>query len=149
MIQETIKNEMKSAMKEKNSVKLNALRGLLAAFTNELVAERMAPDAPVPDEMALKVIKRAVKQRKDSIEQFMAGGRPELAENEKAELTFFEHYIPKTLSRDAILPIAQAKKTALGITDKSGMGRLVGAIMSELKETADGADVRAVVESLF
>lgn len=149
MIQETIKNEIKAAMKEKNAVKLNTLRSLSAAFTNELVAQRRAPDSPVDDELALKVIKRIVKQHKDSIEQFRAGGRSDLVESETAELSFLEPYLPKTLGKDAIMPIAQAKKAELGVNDKSQMGILMGAVMKELGGNADGADVRAVVESLF
>lgn len=136
-------------MKEKNTVKLNTLRSLSAAFTNELVAQRQAPDSPVSDELALKVIRRIVKQHKDSIEQFTAGGRTDLVESEQAELSFLEPYLPALLSKEAILPIAQAKKDELGITDKSNIGKLLGAVMKEVGTTADGADVRAVVESLF
>lgn len=149
MIQETIKNEIKSAMKEKNTVKLNTLRSLSAAFTNELVAQRLAPDSPVSDDMALKVIKRVVKQHKDSIEQFKAGGRSDLVESEQAELSFLEPYLPVMLSRESILPIAQAKKAELNVSDKSQIGILTGAVMKELGGNADGADVRAVIESLF
>jgi len=149
MIQETIKNEIKTAMKEKNTVKLNTLRSLSAAFTNELVTQRMAPDSPVSDDIALKIIKRVVRQHKDSIEQFAKGGRSDLVESEQAELAFLEPYLPATISKEAILPIAQAKKAELGITDKSNIGKLLGAVMKEVGETANGADVRAVVESLF
>ena len=149
MIQETIKNEIKTAMKEKNTVKLNTLRSLSAAFTNELVAQRQTPDSPVPDELALKIIKRVVKQHKDSIEQFKAGGRNDLVEGEQAELAFLEPYLPATMSKESILQIAQAKKEELGISDKNQIGILTGAVMKELGGTADGADVRAVIESLF
>ena len=130
-------------------MKLNTLRSLSAAFTNELVAQRQTPDSPVPDELALKVIKRVVKQHKDSILQFATGGRDDLVESEKAELSFLEPYLPATITREAILPIAQAKKAELNITEKSQIGTLMGVVMKELRGNADGADVRAVIESLF
>src|SRR3990167_10905635 len=94
MIQERIKNEMKSALREKNQPKLNALRSLLAAFINELVAEKKTPDSSVSDELALRVIKRAIKTRKDSIAQFETGGRHDLVESEEAVPAFLESFAP-------------------------------------------------------
>ena len=99
--------------------------------------------------MALAVIRRGVKQRKDAIEQFTKGGRPELADNEKTECAILETYLPQMMSRDEIRTIAETKKAELNITDKSKVGQLTGAIMKELKGKADGADVKAVVDELF
>lgn len=149
MLYDQIKNELKNAMRAKDAVKLTTLRGLLAAFTNELVAQKKKPDEPVDDDMALTVIRRGVKQRKDAIEQFTKGGRPELAENEKAECAILEAYLPQMMSRDEIKKVAEVKKMELGVTDKSGIGKLTGAIMKELKGKADGADVKTVVDELF
>lgn len=149
MIYDQIKSELKDAMRAKDSVKLTTLRGLLAAFTNELVAQKKKPDEQVDDEMALAVIRRGVKQRKDAIEQFTKGGRPELADNEKAECAILDAYLPQMMSRDEIKKVAEAKKMELGVTDKSGIGKLTGAIMKELKGKADGADVKEVVDELF
>jgi len=149
MIQESVKNDMKEGMKQKDSVKVNTLRALLAAFTNELVAEKKAPDSPVPDEMALRVIKRAVKQHKDSIAQFSAGGRADLVAQEEKELTYIEPLLPKSVGEDEIRRTAEVKKTELGVTDKSKVGILVGAVMKELGGNADGAEVKKIVESLF
>ena len=149
MIQEHIKNEMKSAMREKNQAKLNALRSLLAAFTNELVAEKKTPGSPVSDELALRVIKRAIKSRKDSIAQFGAAGRQDLVENEEAELAYIESFAPASVPAEEIKKAAEAKKAELGISDKSKTGILVGAVMGELGGHADGAEVKKIVESLF
>lgn len=149
MIQETIRNEIKVAMKEKNSSKLNALRSLSAAFTNELVSQRQAPDSPVNDDVALKVIKRAVKQRKDSIAQFEAGGRMDLAENERTELAYIEPFLPHGPSTEEIRAVVLAKKAALGISDKSGIGTLTGAVMKEFGGTADGNEVRAIIAEVL
>jgi len=149
MLYDQIKADLKDAMRAKDAVKLTALRGLISGFTNELVAQKKKPDEPVDDEMALTVIRRGVKQRKDAIEQFEKGGRPELAENEKAESAILEAYLPQMMSREDIKKVAKAKKAELGVADKSGVGKLTGAIMKELKGKADGGDVKAVVDELF
>jgi len=145
-IQEQIKEDMKQAMREKNEAKLSVTRGLISSFTNELVASGKTPQDPIDDEAAMTVINRAAKQRKDSIEQFEKGGRPELAESEKAELAVLEEYLPEMMSKEEIKKVVDAKKEALGITDKSGIGQLIGAVMGELKGKADGGDVKKVVE---
>lgn len=148
-MQEKIKNDMKSAMLAKDETRVMVLRGLMAAFTNELVAKKKKPQDPLTDEEALAVISRAVKQRKDSIEQFQKGGRPELAENEQKELKIIEEYMPKLMSREEIKTIALKKKEEMGITDKSKSGMFMGTLMKELKGKADGGDVKAIVEEIF
>lgn len=148
-LHEQIKGEVKTAMLAKEAVRLSVVRGMLAAFTNELVATGKTPQDILGDEGALKVIKRLSNQRKDSIEQFEKGGRPELAESEKAELAFLDTYLPTLMSREEIMVVALAKKDALGVTDKSKAGQLTGAIMKDLAGKADGGDVKAVVDQLF
>lgn len=149
MIQEKIKNDMKEAMIAKDSVKVTVLRGLMAAFTNELVAKMKKPGESISDEEAIAVIQRAIKQRKDSIDQFKKGGRNDLVEAEEKELSLIEAYSPKMMSRDEIQKIVEKKKAEMGAIDKTKLGMFMGAIMKELKGKADGADVKAVVESLF
>ena len=90
MLHEQIKNEIKQAMMAKDQLKLSVVRGISAAFTNELVAKKRKPDEVLSDEDALAVITRQAKQRKDSIEQFRAGGREDLASKEEAELKIIE-----------------------------------------------------------
>jgi uncharacterized protein YqeY len=149
MLHQQIKDEIKKAMLAREALRLETMRGLLSAFTNELVATKRTPQDMLPDEDALKVIKRAANQRKDSIEQFEKGGRQELAEKEKAELAIIETFLPQMMSRDEIKKVALAKKEELGITDKSKLGIFVGTIMKEIKGKADGADVKAVVDEIF
>jgi len=95
------------------------------------------------------VVKRGVKQRKDSIEQFRKGGREDLATNEEAELKILEAFLPASLGREEIKKVAEKKKAELNVTEKAKAGVLVGAVMKELKGKADGADVKTVVDSLF
>ncbi|MBI2046465.1 MAG: GatB/YqeY domain-containing protein [Parcubacteria group bacterium] len=149
MLQTQIKEEMKQAMLAKDSAKRDTLRGLLAAFTNELVAKGKPPQEAISDADVLAVIKRQAKQRKDSIEQFRNGNREDLAKAEEIELHIIETYLPQMMSRDEIKKIAEAKKVSLGITDPSKKGILMGAIMKETQGKADGSAVKEVVDSLF
>ncbi len=148
-LQQQIRDGIKHAMLAKDSVRLNVLRGLISAFTNELVAQKRKPQEELNDEEAINVIKRNVKQRKDSIEQFKAGGREDLVASEEAELSILQTFLPATMSKEAIREIAEKKKAELGVTDKSKMGVFMGAVMKELKGQADGADVKEVIESMF
>ena len=148
-LQDQIKGEIKTAMMAKDAVKLTVVRGLVTAFMNELVATKRTPQDALTDEETTAVIRRAIKQRKDAIEQFTAAGRTDLSDSEKAELAILETYLPRMMSRDEIQKIAEVKKAEMGITDKSKTGMLMSALMKDLKGKADGADVKAVVESLF
>jgi uncharacterized protein YqeY len=148
-IQTDIKEQMKEAMKAKDTVKLGVVRGLSSAFTNELVKLGKMPQDELSDEDALAVIRRAVKQRKDSIEQFVAGGRPELADDEKAELAILETYLPAMMSKEDVMTIAKAKMEEMGVADKSKAGMFMGALMKDLKGKADGDVVKEVVDSLL
>ena len=148
-LHDEIKNQLKEAMKAKDAVRLQVVRSLLTAFMNEMVATGRTPQDLLTDDEALAVIKKAAKQRKDSIEQYEAAGRQELADPEKAELAILEEYLPTLMTQEEIRPVAEAKKAELAIEDKSKMGILIGAVMKELGGKADGGDVKAIVESLL
>jgi uncharacterized protein YqeY len=148
-IHETLKKSIPDAMRAKDAVKLQTLRSLVTAMTNEVVAKGHKPDEFLTDDEALAVLKRAANQRKDSIEQFTAGGRPELAEPEKLELAIIESYLPTMMSREEITAIAKAKMAEMGVSGKAEAGKFTGALMKELKGKADGGDVKAVVDSLL
>lgn len=144
-----IKNQIKEAMLAKDALRLSVLRGLVSAFTNELLAKKRKPDEELSDEDVMAVIQRQVKQRKDSIEQFEKGGRPELAESEKEELVILEAYLPAQMSREEVEEYVRTKQAELGISDKSKAGQLTGMIMKDLKGKADGGMVKEVVDSLL
>jgi uncharacterized protein len=148
-LHDQLRESLKTAMKAKDAVTLTTVRSIMTACTNELVATGKTPQDQLDDAGILAVIKRLAKQRKESILQYEAANRPELAEPEKLELTVLETYLPTQLTQEQIRPIAEAKKAELGVTDKSKLGILVGAVMKEVGGNADGADVKAVVESLF
>ncbi len=145
-----IREDMKSAMRTKDSHKVTVLRGLLAAFTNELVAQKRPPTEELSEADVLKVLKRAAKQRKDSIEQFTKGGRQELADKEQSELEIIEAYLPEAVSIEEITKVAEAKVAELGAQgDMSKMGMVMGAVMKEFGGNADGNDVKEVVAKLL
>lgn len=149
-MKEKIRGAMKDAMRAKEGEKVTTLRSLIAAFTNELVAQKRPPSEELSDADVLTVIKRAAKQRKDSIEQFEAGGRQDLADKEKRELTIIEAYLPETASKDDIAKVVEAKIAEMGCAgDMSKMGMLMGAVMKEFGGNADGNDVKEVVAELL
>lgn len=147
-IQETVKAKLKESMMAKDSVATMALRGISSGFTNELVNKGIAPQEPISDEDAMNVLKRAVKQRKDAIEQFISGGREDLADNERAELVVIEQFMPAMMSVADITTFVQAKITEAGTVDKTALGKFTGMLIKELAGKADGGDVKKVVEEL-
>jgi uncharacterized protein YqeY len=149
MLHDQIKEEIKSAMKARDEVRLQTLRGLASAMTAEVMTKGRKPNEKLSDEEALAVIKRLVKQRQDSIDQFRAGGREDLVASEEAEMAILKTYLPAKMPAEQIRAIAEAKKAELGVTDKAKIGILVGAVMKETKGQADGNVVKEIVESLF
>lgn len=149
MLQDTISGNLTAAMKAKELLTVEVLRGLKAAFTNELVATKRKPTDSLPDEDALAVIRREVKKRKEASEAFRTGNRAELADKEDQERTILEAYLPPTMPKDEIMKIALAKKLELGMTDKKDMGKFMGVLMKELAGRADSSDVKDVVAGLF
>lgn len=156
-LHQTIKDQIKEALRAKDAIRLETLRGLNALFLNEMLAKGMNSEH-IGDDAALALVKRSVKQRKDSIEQFTKGGREDLASKERAELAILESYLPQMMSREEIRVVARArieKMKADGQFDpKAGglpagqAGKITGMIMRELAGKADGADVKAVVDEL-
>lgn len=149
MIHENLKKEIPGALRAHDEVRLRTLRSLVTAMTNEVVAKKRKPDEFLVDEEAQAVLKRAANQRKDSIQQFEAAGRHELAEPEKAELVIIESYLPQMMSRGDIEAAVKAKMAELGVSSKADAGKLTGALMKDLRGQADGGDVKAVVDSLL
>ncbi|MDP3875272.1 MAG: GatB/YqeY domain-containing protein [bacterium] len=150
MIHIDIKEQVKDALRAKDTIRLNVLRGLLSAFTNEAVAKKRKPDEELSDEEALSVIGRAVKQRKDSIEQFEKGERKDLADIEKSELVILEAYLPMQMTRDEIVAYVKSK-LANPTTPEATRGnknQFIGFVMKELKGKADGSLVKEVIDTI-
>jgi uncharacterized protein YqeY len=148
-LQQTIKDEIKSAMLARDAIRLDVLRGISTAFMNELVKIGKKPQDELSDEEATAVIVRIAKQRKDSIEQFRSGGRDDLVKEEEAQYKVIEKYLPSMMEKSEVEKIAKMKKDELGITDVTKKGMLMSALMKDLKGKADGTVVKEVVDILF
>ena len=142
---EKIQEQIKDAMRARDQVRLTTLRGVLSAFTNESVSLKRTPQDKLSDGEALAVIRRLVKQRKDSIEQFEKGGRSDLAQNEKAELVILEEFLPPQISEDKIREIVKSKIENLKVT-KEKIGIVIGAVLKEVDGNADAAMVKRIIE---
>lgn len=149
MLHTDIKAAIPAAMKARDQLRLDTLRGLVTAFTNELVATKHKPDEELSDDAVIMVIRREVKKRKEAAEAFAGAGRAESADKERAEQAILEAYLPAMMDEASVLKIVEAKKAELGVTDKKDMGRLMGAVMKETAGLADGAVVKKLVEALF
>lgn len=147
-LHENIKNQIKEAMRAHDIIRLEVLRGLHALFTNELLAKKSV-SLLLKDEEVLVIIKKSVKQRKDSIEQFEKGGRKDLVKKEKAELVILEAFLPAVMSRAEIKKLVQAKLKTTGPLDPKKNGQFVGMMIKELKGKAEGADIKAVVDEII
>jgi len=140
---------MTAAMKARDQLRVDTLRGALAAFTNELVAKGRKPTEALSDDEAIAVLKRLAKQRKEAAEQYEKGGRTELAEKESSELKIIEEFLPQMASREEIEKVARAKMVEMNITDAVGMGKLTGAVMKAMAGRADGQTVKEIVAALL
>ncbi len=151
MLHQTIKEQIKDALRAKDTIRLDVLRGLNALFLNEMTASSTQGEF-LPDDKVMPLIKRSVKQRKDSIEQFTKGGREDLATKEKAELVILESFLPSMMSKEEIKIVASQRIEALkssGAFDPKAGGKITGMIMKELAGKADGSDVKVVVDELM
>jgi uncharacterized protein YqeY len=149
MLQENIKNSIKDAMMAKDAVRLETLRGMSAAFTNELVSKGKKPQDMLSDEEVIAVITRLAKQRKDSIEQFKKGNREDLVAEEAAQLVILETYLPTLMSREEVEVVIKTKIAEAGEIDKTKKGMFMAGLMKDLKGKADGALVKEIVDTIF
>ena len=148
-LHEQIRENIKEAMKAGDKVRLEVMRGLVTAFTNELVATGYTPQDILADDQAITVITRLAKQRKDSIEQFTKGGRMDLVEEETKQLNILAEYLPKLMEKTEVEEFVKSKITELGAIDPSKKGMFMATLMKDLKGKADGSLVKEVVDQLF
>ncbi len=145
----SIKEQLKDAMRAKDTVRLNVIRGLITAFTNELVATGKTPQDVLDDVNCGKVVLRTIKQREDAISQFQSAGRQDLADEDTLQLAVLREFAPAMASIEEVKKVSILLKEQMGITDKSKMGMLIGAVKKELGDKGDGTVIKNVVEDLF
>lgn len=139
---ETISADIASAMKAKDATRLTALRMLKTALTNRSIEKNRALD----DAEGLQVVNALVKQRRDSIDQFEAAGRRELADKERAEIAVLETYLPPAVSEADLAAAVDGAVAATGATSAKDMGKVMKAVMAALAgKTVDGRQVNELV----
>ena len=141
-----IENDLKAALLGGDRFRTDVLRNLKATILNEEVAQGKR-DEGLDDAVIEQLIAREVKKRLDSASQYEAAGRGELADNEKAEITVLEEYLPEQLSEEDIKKVVDETIAALGVSGPQAMGQVIGAVKGKLGNTADGATVARLVKA--
>lgn len=134
---EKVMADLKDAMRAKDTIALTTLRALKTALTNAAI-ESGNKDNVVEEADALAIVRKQIKQRQDSIEQFEGAGRPELAENEKAEVVILENYLPAALSAEEVSSIVAAAISETGATSRADMGKVMKIVQEKVAGRADG-----------
>ena len=141
-LKEQITEDMKAAMRAKDSARLGTIRLLTAAMKQKEVDERIE----LTDANVLAIIEKMIKQRKDSISQFEAGGRQDLADKEKAELEVLSAYMPAAMSTDEISAAVAAAVAETGAAGAQDMGKVMAVLKPKLAGRADMTTVSALVK---
>ena len=141
-LKDQITEDMKTAMRAKDAVRLLTIRGLLAACKQREVDERIVLD----DAAVIAIVDKLVKQRKDSITQFSAGNRPDLVAKEAAELALLEAYLPQRLNAEQIAAEVAGVVAELGASGPADMGKVMAAVKTRLAGKADMSLVSAAVK---
>jgi uncharacterized protein YqeY len=148
MLLEKIKSDLKEAMKNKEAEKLSVLRMLVSAINNEAITLGKK-DEGLNEEEVIKILKREVKKRKDSVEQFTAGGRPELAEAEQKEIEILNVYLPAEMSEEEVKKIVTEVIAEMGEVAPSQFGLVMKTVMAKTAGQADGGMVSKVVKEVL
>ncbi len=143
VLKEKIKDDIKQAMRDKNESRLSTLRMLSAAIQRREVDERIQLD----DTQVMAVIEKLVKQGRESIEQYVKGGRPELADKEAAEIAMFQAYLPQPLSEGEIDRLIIEAIADTGASSVKDMGKVMGVLKPKLQGRADMGQVGGKVKA--
>lgn len=136
-LNEQIMNDLKEAMKQKDQAAMTTLRALKSAIKYAAI-EKVGADGELPDIDAIAVVRKQIKQRRDSVDQFTAGGRPDLAATESAEISVLERYLPAALSTAETEALVASVIAELGASSKQDMGRVMKALQDRSAGRADG-----------
>ena len=142
-LKEQITEDMKTAMRAKDSERLGTIRLLLAAMKQKEVDERVELD----DAMVVTIVDKIVKQRKDSIAAFTTGGRADLADKEASEIKVLEVYLPQRMIAEETLAAVKAIVAELGASGPGDMGKVMGVVKTRLAGKADMGQVSAAVKA--
>ena len=144
-LKDSLQKDMQKAAKERNSLALSALRMALAEIKNKEIEAR----GPLADDAILKALAGMVKRRRESIELFNKGNRPELAKKEQDEIVVLEAYLPKGLSEQEIESLVREAVAAVGAKAPSDMGKVMKELMPKVAGRADGKAVNEIVRRIL
>jgi len=140
-----LREELRSAMRAGDTVRRDTIRLLEAAIKNAEIERR----GPLEEADLVGLVQKQARQREESIEQYRAGGRADLADREAAELAVLQEYLPQQMSEDEVREAARAAIAKAGATGPADKGKVMGPLMAELRGKADGRLVNAVVSELL
>ena len=142
-----VSNDIKSAMLAKDKVRLEALRGIKKEFLEAKTAK--GADGELTDDMAMKILAKMVKQRKESAQIYTEQNRPDLAEPELAEAAVIETYLPKQMNEEELTEALKTIIAQVGATTPQEMGKVMGVATKQLAGRADGLAISAKVKELL
>ena len=145
-IADDVTSQMKAAMKAKEALRLSTLRSMRTVFLNEM--KKDGSDS-VSDEVCQTLLRKLEKQRKESIEAFTKGDRPEMAENERAELAVIQEFLPQLADEAQTRAWVEAAIAQTGAASAKEMGKVMGALMKAHKTEIDGTLARGIVQELL
>lgn len=161
MLKEKLSQDQKDALKAGDAQRRSVIGMVLSAVKNREFDKRaklskdiqdvaeLEKAAVLTDEEVIEVISSEIKKRKDSISQFEAGGRPELAESEKKEIEILSSYMPEQISEDELRNIIKAVISETGASGMKDMGKVIGVVMPKVKGRADGQVVSSLVKEIL
>ena len=146
-LKEQIGEDIKTAMKAKDKIRLQTVRGIKKAILDKEVELRPKGQDSLTPEQEIELLSQQAKQRRDSIEQFTNAGRQELADKEAQELVIIETYLPEQVSDEEVASIIDRIIADSGASTMKDLGKVMGPAMKELKGKADGKKIQELVKS--
>ena len=149
MIRETLSNAQKDAMKARDTARLSTVRLILAAIKDKDIANRGLAKEQASDDEILQLLAKMIKQREESVKIYVDGGRPELADKERAEITVIQGFMPEQLSDEKVREICAAVVAELGAQGLKDMGKCVAALRERYAGQMDFAKASAILKELL
>jgi uncharacterized protein YqeY len=141
-INQRIEDDLKKSLKDKNELAANSLRMVKSVIKNAEIEKRK----DLTDEEIIDIISKEVKKRKEAADLYKKGDRDELAAKEESEINILKEYLPEGLSEDGIRKIVQKTISELGAAGPGDRGRVMGALMPQLKNKADGSEIARITQ---
>ncbi len=145
-LKDRIGEDIKSAMKAKDKIRLETVRGIKKVILEKEVELRPKGIDSLNEEQEIELLVKQAKQRRDSIEQFTNAGRNDLADKEKQELAILETYLPQQMDDSEVESVVDEIIASVGATSAKDLGKVMGAAMKQLKGKADGKKIQALVK---